>query len=130
MIMVKRIYDKHGKKDGFRILVDRLWPRGLSKERARVDVWLRDVSPSDNVRKWFAHDPEKWEEFRNKYKKELGSKSELLHKIKKLEKERGAVTLLYSAKDEKHNNAVVLKEILQNITETSALAGKIRKPAL
>ena len=95
--------------------MDRLWPRGLSKERAKVDLWLRDVAPSDGLRKWFSHDPKKWVDFKIKYEKELKGKQELLHKIKHAKKEKGIVTLLYSARDEEHNNAVVLSLSLKNI---------------
>jgi len=115
LIRIKRIYDQATNDDGFRILVDRLWPRGLSKERAKVDLWLRDVAPSDGLRKWFSHDPKKWVDFKIKYEKELKGKQELLHKIKQAEKEKGIVTLLYSARDEEHNNAVVLSLSLKNI---------------
>ncbi|MBI4382793.1 MAG: DUF488 domain-containing protein [Nitrospinae bacterium] len=109
---IKRIYDKPAKDDGFRILVDRLWPRGLSKEKARVDLWLRDIAPSDSLRKWFAHDPRKWREFKVRYYRELENKQDLAATI--LEKARGnAITLLYAAKDEKFNNAVALKEYLE-----------------
>jgi uncharacterized protein YeaO (DUF488 family) len=90
-----------------------LWPRGLSKDKAKVDLWLRDIAPSDELRKWFAHDPKKWKEFENKYKEELKDKKELLSKIKQAEKEKGIVTLIYSAKDEEHNNAVALINILK-----------------
>jgi uncharacterized protein YeaO (DUF488 family) len=112
MIKIKRIYVPVASDDGFRILVDRLWPRGLSKEKARVDLWLRVIAPSDDLRKRFCHDPKKWEEFKSKYLKELESKKELLNRIKQIEKEKEIVTLLYSAKDEEHNNAVVLSAIL------------------
>jgi uncharacterized protein YeaO (DUF488 family) len=112
MIKIKRIYEPAASDDGFRILVDRLWPRGLSKEKAKVDLWLKIIAPSDDLRKRFCHDPKKWEEFRSKYLKELESKKELLNRIKQIEKEREIVTLLYSAKDEEHNNAVVLSTIL------------------
>jgi uncharacterized protein YeaO (DUF488 family) len=113
MIKLKRIYDNAAKDDGFRILVDRLWPRGMSKEKAKVDLWLREIAPSDNLRKWFSHDPKKWEDFKKKYEIEVKSKRELLDKIKQVEKEKGTITLLYSAKDEEHNNAVVLNSILK-----------------
>jgi len=113
MIIVKRIYDKPEKKDDFRILVDRLWPRGLSKKEAKVDLWLKEIAPSDKLRKWFSHDPEKWGDFKKKYKHELKDKPELVQKINQIEKEEKTVTLLYSARDEEHNNAVVLKEYLK-----------------
>lgn len=113
IIKIKRIYDLPTKEDGFRILVDQLWPRGLSKDKAKVDLWLRNIAPSDELRKWFAHDSRKWKEFENKYKEELRDKKELLGKIKQAEKEKGIVTLVYSAKDEEHNNAVALINILK-----------------
>ena len=112
MIKFKRIYEKSEENDGFRILIDRLWPRGLSKENARIDLWLKEVAPSDNLRKWFGHDPEKWDKFKEKYKSELINKQEQIGEIKKLETDHKIITLLYAAKDENHNNAVVLKEIL------------------
>lgn len=103
------------KKMVFRILVDRLWPRGISKESARVDLWLKDIAPSDKLRKWFGHKEERWEEFKNKYKEELKQKKDLLKKIKELEKKCKVITLLFSAKDEKRNNAVVLFEVLRKL---------------
>ena len=112
MIKVKRIYETSSSQDGWRILVDRLWPRGVSKENAKIDLWLKEVAPSDKLRKWFGHDPKKWGDFKKKYELELMEKRELLLEIKRAEKERGTVTLLYSAKDEEHNQAVALIEIL------------------
>ncbi len=99
--------------DGRRILVDRLWPRGVKKENARVDEWLKDIAPSDGLRKWFSHDPSKWQEFRNRYRQELKSKLELVGKLKK-EAKKGKITLLFAARDIEHNNAVVLKEIIEH----------------
>jgi uncharacterized protein YeaO (DUF488 family) len=113
MIKIKRVYDPPSKEDGYRILVDRLWPRGLTKEKAKIDLWLREIAPGDELRKWFSHDPKKWEEFRNRYKKELANKQELLLKIMQLEKERGVITLLYSTKEIEHNNAVALQGFLK-----------------
>ena len=113
MIVLKRIYDKTGEKDGYRILIDRLWPRGVSKDEAKINLWLKEVAPSNELRKWFSHDIKKWDDFKSKYKKELKGNLEIVQKIKQIEKEEKIVTLLYSAKDEKHNNAVVLKEYLQ-----------------
>lgn len=113
MIRIKRIYNEAAKEDGFRILVDRLWPRGIKKEKARIDLWLKEVAPSSELRKWFSHDPAKWEEFKKKYEKELATKQQLLKQIRLIEKEKGMVTLLYSAKDIEHNNAVALKAILK-----------------
>jgi uncharacterized protein YeaO (DUF488 family) len=112
MIKIKRIYDEISKEDGFRILVDRLWPRGMSKDRAKVNLWLKEVAPSDDLRKWFSHDPQKWHEFKKRYEKELKDKQELLRIIKQADKENGTVTILYSAKDEEHNQAVALATFL------------------
>jgi len=111
VIKVKRIYEAQNKSDGFRILVDRIWPRGMTKEKARIDLWLKDVAPSDKLRKWFAHDLKKCREFRKRYFQELKAKEALLTLITKQPKNVD-VTLLYSAKEEKCNNAVVLKEYL------------------
>ena len=112
MIKIKRIYDPPSTNDGFRILVDRLWPRGLTKEKAKVDLWLKEIAPSNELRKWYAHDPEKWSEFRKKYFKELDVKKGLADQI--IQKTRqGDVTLLYSSKEEKLNNAVALKDYIE-----------------
>jgi uncharacterized protein YeaO (DUF488 family) len=113
MIKIKRVYDQASTEDGFRILVDRLWPRGMPKDKAKVDLWLREVAPSDDLRKWFSHDPQKWQEFKKRYQSELREKQELLRKIKRAERENGTVTILYSAKDEEHNQAVALAAFLQ-----------------
>jgi uncharacterized protein YeaO (DUF488 family) len=111
MIKIKRIYKAPAKDDGFRILVDRLWPRGLTKEKAKVDLWLKEIAPSDQLRKWYAHDPRKWIEFRKKYFKDLDVKRELVNQIVQ-EMNEGNVTLLFSSKEEKINNAVALKEYI------------------
>ncbi len=111
MVKIKRIYDPVSSDDGKRILIDRLWPRGIKKEEAKIDEWLRDVAPSDELRKWFSHDPSKYQEFRKRYGKEVEKKSELLERIKK-EAKKETVTLLFSAKDTEHSNATALKEIL------------------
>jgi len=113
MIKLKRIYEKVEKDDRFRILVDRLWPRGISKGKAKIDLWLKEIAPSDKLRKWFGHKPERWEEFKKKYQEELKAKKDLLKQIKELEKKNKIITLVYSAKDEKRNNAVVLFEVLR-----------------
>lgn len=97
-----------GRDDGFRILVDRLWPRGLSKDKAKVDLWLKDIAPSHDLRKWYAHDPKKWVKFKRKYFKELDNRKEMVHQILKKLKE-GKVTLLFGSKEEKLNNAVALR---------------------
>lgn len=113
MIKLKRVYDPPSEDDGHRILVDRIWPRGMTKEKARVDLWLKELGPSDELRKWFGHDPARWEEFRRKYETELKSKTELLQKIRDAEKQNVTVTLVYSAKDEEHNQAVVIQGFLK-----------------
>jgi uncharacterized protein YeaO (DUF488 family) len=112
MVQLKRVYEKPSRKDGFRILVDRLWPRGLTKERAAVRLWLKDVAPSTELRKWFGHDPAKWKQFQVRYRKELGEKKDTLDLLKQKAKEH-TVTLVYGARDEERNEAVVLKRILE-----------------
>src|SRR4030042_4827425 len=111
MIRIKRIYESPAGEDGFRVLVGRLWPRGVQKEKAKIDLWLKEIAPSDDLRKWFAHDPQKWEEFKRKYEKELAAKQELLNEVGQTEKENGTVTFFYSAKDTQHNTAVGLRTI-------------------
>jgi uncharacterized protein YeaO (DUF488 family) len=113
MIKIKRVYEAAAEDDGFRILVDRLWPRGISKEKSKVNLWLKEVAPSDELRKWFAHDPVKWGEFKKKYGEELAAKQELLKEIRRIEEEKGMVTLVYSARDVEHNNAVALRAVLE-----------------
>ena len=114
MLKIKRIYDSPEKDDGIRVLVDRIWPRGISKERAHLDLWLKEIAPSDSLRKWFAHDPKRWTAFAAKYHTELTRKKDLLRKLKTLEAENGSVTLLYSAHDELHNQAVALRRFLKS----------------
>ena len=111
MIRIKRIYDAPTPGDGRRVLVDRLWPRGVSKDEARIDEWLKEIAPSDELRKWFDHDPEKWAEFRKRYREELRPHGELMDRLR-AEARQGTVTLLFAAKDVEHNNAVVLKELI------------------
>jgi len=106
-IKIKRVYEQPDKKDGKRILVDRLWPRGLTKEKAAVDVWLKEIAPSTVLRKWFGHEPAKWNDFRKKYLAELKENEEPVLLLKEAMK-KGTVTLLYGAKDEDHNEAIVL----------------------
>lgn len=110
-ILVKRIYEPAAESDGFRVLVDRLWPRGIAKEAAKLDLWLPDLGPSTELRQWFNHDPTRWDEFRRRYQAELKEKKELVEELEGRAKE-GMVTLLYSAKDEAHNQAVVLQQYL------------------
>jgi uncharacterized protein YeaO (DUF488 family) len=112
MIQLKRVYEKSSRNDGLRILVDRLWPRGLTKERAAVDLWLKDVAPSTELRKWFGHDPAKWTLFQVRYRKELREKVDALQLLKQKSKEH-TVTLVYGARDEEHNEALVLKSVLE-----------------
>ena len=106
---IKRVYELPDKHDGRRILVDRLWPRGLTKEKASIDLWLKDIAPSTELRKWFDHDPGRWEEFKERYLAELKGNSEQIQLLKQ-ELDKGIVTLVYGAKDEDHNQAVVLQE--------------------
>lgn len=112
-VRTKRVYLEPEDIDGTRILVDRLWPRGLTKEKAKVDLWLKDVAPSTELRKWFAHDAAKWAEFQERYAEELKSKGEPLALLKQKVAE-GPVTLLYGAKDEEHNEAVILQRVLRH----------------
>ena len=108
MIRIKRIYEEASEDDGLRVLVDRLWPRGLSKEKARVDRWEKELAPTTELRHWFGHDPAKWLEFRNRYRAELRDQEKALSRLRQ-DGDDGVVTLLYAAKDEAHNNAVALK---------------------
>ena len=111
---LKRVYEPATSADGMRILVDRLWPRGLSKDKAKVDHWLKEVAPSTELRKWFGHDPEKWAEFQKRYRAELQG-NPVLAELRALSAQ-GAVTLLYAARDEAHNEAVVLQKLLDDAT--------------
>ncbi len=113
-IKIKRVYEKPAAADGKRILVDRLWPRGLSKQEAKIDVWLKEIAPSAELRKWFGHDPQKWGEFREKYRTEIRENKDAFDELKSFA--AGNATLVYGAKDTEHNNAVVLKECLDNGT--------------
>ncbi len=113
MIRIKRVYETAEKEDGYRVLVDRLWPRGMNKESAKIDVWMKDVAPTDALRKAFCHDVKKWPMFRTKYKDELKKNKPLLAELKKMEKQHGTLTLLFGARDEEHNQAVVLAEALK-----------------
>lgn len=112
MIKLKRAYEKPARDDGERILVERLWPRGLTKQGAKIDLWLKDVAPSAELRRWFGHDPDKWDKFRKRYQKELKDKNDLIKLLKRKAK-AGAITLIYSARDEEHNSALVLKQFLR-----------------
>lgn len=110
-VRVKRVYDPPGAEDGARVLVDRLWPRGLTKEKAAVERWLRDVAPSTELRRWFGHDPKRWAGFRARYATELEGHEEALAELRGLARER-RLTLLFAAHDEAHNDAVVLRDVL------------------
>jgi uncharacterized protein YeaO (DUF488 family) len=112
-IKIKRIYEKFSPKDGLRILVDRLWPRGIKKEEAKIDLWFKEIAPSDKLRKWFKHDVSKWEEFKKRYKEEIEQNKESLEKLIEIIKKKRVVTLVFSAKDKEHNNAVILREVLK-----------------
>lgn len=112
-IGMKRAYEEPSAEDGFRVLVDRLWPRGLSREKAQLDLWMKEIAPSSELRKWFGHDPAKWHEFRRRYRTELKAHEQQLGVLRaKAKKQR--VTLVYGAKDEQHNDAIVLMEVLQS----------------
>ncbi|MGN6057133.1 MAG: DUF488 domain-containing protein [Sphingomicrobium sp.] len=119
-LRLKRAYERADPTDGRRILVDRLWPRGVSKAEADIDEWLKDLAPSTQLRKWFGHDPRRWDEFRRRYSKELHAHAELLAHLRELARE-GPVTLVYSARDQLHNDAVALRDVLlgQTANETA-----------
>lgn len=110
-IRLKRVYDPPSKQDGQRVLVDRLWPRGLKKQDADIDHWLKEIAPSTELRKWFDHDPAKWDTFRKRYRRELQDNPRAFEQLKSLA-DQGRITLLYAARDSKHNQAVILKEAL------------------
>ncbi len=112
VLKVKRIYEAPAPSDGYRILVDRVWPRGVSKQRAAIALWLKEIAPSAGLRKWFGHEPVRWPEFQKRYRQELRAKPNLALQIRQLEKEHHVVTLLFGARDEEHNQAVVLRDFL------------------
>ena len=124
MLKIKRVYDPPSRDDGKRILIDRLWPRGLSKEEAHIDEWVKDVAPSTGLRKWFSHDPGKWGEFRKRFFVELGKAQQSVDSIIAAER-KGTVTLLFGSKEERYNNAVALKEYL----DSRMKAGERKKAA-
>lgn len=121
MVRVRRVYEPADPTDGLRVLVDRLWPRGLRREASRVDLWARPLAPSDGLRRWFGHHPARWEEFRRRYREELARPParDLLEELVERAR-RGTVTLLFAARDEQHNNAVVLAEVLRERLEAPA----------
>jgi uncharacterized protein YeaO (DUF488 family) len=113
-IRIKRVYEPPARGDGFRVLVDRVWPRGLSKDKAGLDHWAKEIAPSTALRQWFAHDPDKWPEFRRRYRKELRGRSAALRDLLQM-RGRRRMTLLFSARDSDHNQAVVLAEVLKTL---------------
>ena len=118
MVKVKRAYDPPRAEDGERILVDRLWPRGMTKESARLSSWIKDIGPTAELRKWFGHDPSRWEEFRRRYERELRQPEKRTILLDLAERSRGGVlTLVFAAKDETRNNAVVLKDLIESIAK-------------
>lgn len=116
MLKMKRVYDEVASDDGFRILTERLWPRGVTKERAKVDKWMKEIAPSHDLRKWFNHTPAKWEQFKDRYRKELYG-SEAVNELLDLLKKHTHVTLVYASKDEEHNSTRVLKILLDELLE-------------
>ena len=115
VILLKRAYEPPEPDDGFRVMVDRLWPRGVSKDSARIDLWLKDIAPSTSLRKWFDHDPAKWNEFSVRYLSELRHNADVVEQLAE-QLRRRPVTLVYGAKDKKHTHALVLKAYLENLT--------------
>src|SRR5690606_4840134 len=113
-LRVKRVYDPPAPDDGLRVLVDRLWPRGLKKEDARIDLWLKEVAPSAELRRWFGHDPSRWDEFRRRYAAELRANPAVLEELRASLRGRGVATLLFAARDAERNNAVALKALLED----------------
>lgn len=118
-VQLKRAYEPPSPRDGTRVLVDRIWPRGVRKNRARIDAWLRDVAPSTALRQWFGHDPVRWSEFRRRYRAELKRHKECLAELRAIAR-KGPITLVFGARDERHNQAVVLKELLGRRRATPA----------
>jgi uncharacterized protein YeaO (DUF488 family) len=115
MITLRRVYDPEKTGEKYKVLVDRFWPRGISKEKAEWHEWIREISPSNELRKWYNHDPLKWEKFKQMYKDELSGKQGELERLKQLEIKHGTLTLLYSSKEEKYNNAAALSEFLEQL---------------
>lgn len=118
MIRIKRVYAPPAADDGRRFLVDRVWPRGISKDAAAVEAWLKDVAPSTELRQWFGHAPERWAEFKRRYRRELDARRDALEPLLQAARD-GDITLVYSARDEQHNQAVVLKEVLEDLLGVS-----------
>jgi len=128
MVRIKRVYEPSVREDGKRILIDRLWPRGIKKDEAKIDLWIKEIAPSTELRKWFSHDIDKWTEFRRLYKGELAERSDLVKRLIE-EAKKGTITLLFAAKDTEHVNAAVLKEVIdQSMTGAHANKIKLKKP--
>ncbi len=113
-VRIKRVYDPPESDDGYRVLIDRMWPRGVSRDRARLDEWARELAPSDDLRRWFGHDQKRFGEFRDRYRSELRAHAERIDELRQ-KVDRGRVTVLYAARDEQHNNAVVFAEMLRGL---------------
>ncbi|HVA65492.1 MAG TPA: DUF488 family protein [Elusimicrobiota bacterium] len=126
MIRIKRVYEAPAPKDGFRVLVDRLWPRGVSKDKAKLDEWMKDIAPSDALRQWYSHDPAKWPEFKTRYKAELAGRGDILARLKSLEAGHKTLTLLFAAKDAARSNAAALAEILSSQKKRPAAKAKTK----
>ncbi|HXS41959.1 MAG TPA: DUF488 family protein [Stellaceae bacterium] len=120
MIRLKRVYEPPSQEDGLRVLVDRLWPRALKREAAKIDVWLKDIAPGTALRQWFGHDPSRWAEFERRYRRELAANPEAVAALRALVKANKRLTLLFAAKDSEHNNAVALKNFLARRTAPKA----------
>jgi len=126
-ILLKRVYEPAATVDGYRVLVERLWPRGVSKERAALDRWVKDAGASDDLRKWFGHDPEKWEEFRSRYFTEIRKRPEVIAELEEIIRENPVVTFLFAAHDEEHNNAVALRQFMNaEITGDGRFRGPLK----
>jgi len=130
-VLLKRVYEEPSPEDGARVLVDRLWPRGLTKEHAALDAWLKDLAPSDELRKWYHAHPQQWSKFREKYLKELSNDAAhgALQQLYDLKEKRPRVTLLYASKNEEHNNATVLKQLVDGSRKPPTGTGPIRATA-
>jgi uncharacterized protein YeaO (DUF488 family) len=118
MFMLKRVYDRPAADDGLRVFVERLWPRGVKKEEARFDMWLKEVAPSPELRKWYSHDLSKWTEFQERYRAELKTHDDLLKQLRE-KSAAGTVTLVYASRDDEHNSANVLKDVLEKSPATN-----------
>jgi uncharacterized protein YeaO (DUF488 family) len=130
-VALKRVYEEPSPQDGARVLVDRLWPRGLTKEKAALDMWLRNLAPSDELRKWYHAHPQQWSKFRDRYLKELHNEAarNALQELYELKEKRRRLTLLYASKDEEHNNAVVLKQLVEGDRKPPTSTGPVRAVA-